>query len=171
MLVFAINIGDSVPMRAFVYLFLVLGIAVTLYSLESGDARAEDKQPVSTQTAPNSDVVFDISVHTVDELRGVLQRAEILVSQPKSASQPANIALMLHGPEIKYFSIGQYSQYKDIVDLAARLDAYNVVELKMCETAMKDFGIEKSDIPSFIEFVPNGEVELNQLSRRGYSIQ
>ena len=170
MLVFTINIGDSVRMRGLIYLFLVVGVAVTLYLLEFSDIRAEDTQSASIQTEPN-DVAFDISVHTIDELRDVLQRAEELVSQPKSASQPANIALMLHGPEIKYFSIGQYAQYKDVVDLAAKLDAYNVVELKMCETAMKDFGIKKNDIPSFIEFVPSGESELKQLSRRGYSIQ
>ena len=170
MLVFTINIGDSVRMRGLIYLFLVVGVAVSLYLLEFSDIGAEDTQPASIQTKPN-DVAFDISVHTIDELRDVLQRAEALVSQPKSASQPANIALMLHGPEIKYFSIGQYAQYKDVVDLAAKLDAYNVVELKMCETAMKDFGIKKNDIPSFIEFVPSGESELKQLSRRGYSIQ
>ncbi|MCK4743756.1 MAG: DsrE family protein [Sulfuriflexus sp.] len=157
-------------MRGLIYLFLVVGVAVSLYSLDSSDVRAEDTQPVSIQTAADG-VAFDISVHTIDELRDVLQHAETLAQQPKSASQPANIALMLHGPEIKYFSIGQYAQYKDVVDLAAKLDAYNVVELKMCETAMKDFGIEKNDIPSFIEFVPNGDAELKQLSRRGYSIQ
>ena len=157
-------------MRGFIYLFLVVGVAVALYSLEFSAIETEDTPPASIQTEPN-DVAFDISVHTIDELRDVLQRAEALVSQPKSASQSANIALMLHGPEIKYFSIGQYAQYKDVVDLAAKLDAYNVVELKMCETAMKDFGITKSDIPSFIEFVPSGESELKQLSRRGYSIQ
>ena len=155
-----------------------MSVAAVLYLLQPHDSAITTEQiqtlPV-TKSAPASvkkadNIVFDISVHDVDELRKVLKRAELLVSSPKSASQPANIALMLHGPEIEYFSIDKYAQYKDIVDLAARLDAYNVVELKMCETAMKGLGVKKDDIPSFIEFVPNGDVEMERLSRRGFSI-
>ena len=174
MLVFMINIGDSGLMRRFIYILLVMGVAAALYLLEPDDTNAADtgNVPLITDGPPVADnnIAFDISVHDLDELRKVLQRAEELVSTPKSASQPANIELLLHGPEIKYFAINQYGQYKDIVDLAARLDAYNVVELKMCETAMKDFGVKKDDIPSFIEFVPNAEIELEKLSRRGFSI-
>jgi len=166
-------------MRPLTYLFLIMAVAAGLYLLDSADSvntapeqvqvlPATSSVPVIANSAEN--MAFDISVHNADELRKVLERAEMLVSSPKSASQPANIALMLHGPEIEYFSINKYAQYKDIVDLAARLDAYNVVELKMCETAMKDFGIKKDDIPGFIEFVPNGDVELKQLSQRGFSI-
>jgi len=161
-------------MRAISYLFLALSVAAFLYlvELDDSDGVSGRGDPASTSSSAKvrNGLVFDISVHNIDELRGVLQRAEKLVSTPKSADEPANIALMLHGPEIQYFSIDKYAEYKDIVDLAARLDAYNVVELKMCETAMKDFGIKKNDIPGFIEFVPNGETELKELARRGFSI-
>jgi len=178
MLVFRINIGNSGLMRILVYLCLVISVAGVLYYIDSSAITATDaeNQPVKalpavgSKTSNGANVVFGISVHKVDELRQVLQRAEELVSQPKSASQPANIQLLLHGPEIQFFSIDKYPQYKDIVDLAARLDAYNVVELKMCETAMKDLGVKKDDIPGFIEFVPNGDIELEKLSRRGFSV-
>ena len=163
-------------MRAVIYLFLVIGIAVILYWQEFGESTAVNvAEPLSghassLQVIPENNVVFDISVHSVDELRSILRRAEELVTGPRSASQPATIAIMLHGREIEYFAIDKYAEYRDIVDLAARLDAYNVIEFKMCETAMKDYGIEKTNIPGFIEFVPNGDRELEQLSRKGYAI-
>lgn len=158
-------------MRGIVYLLVVVGVAAGLYLQGSGDQNAANALSPSPQPGESeSNLVFDISVHSVDEMRKVLARVDQLMTGPRSASQPANIALLLHGQEIEYFTIDKYDQYRDIVDLSAKLDAYNVIEFKMCETAMKDFGVEKSDIPGFIEFVPNGDRELEQLSRKGYAI-
>ncbi len=176
MLVFRENFSNYEAMRTFISLFLVLGTAVVLYFQGSTPIEADNLvapiAQISTQPAPlaQKNVVFDISVHTVDQLRGVLKRAEELASGPRSAAQPANISIMLHGKEIEYFTIDHYKQYQDIVDLSAKLDAYNVIQFKMCETAMKDFGITKDNIPSFIEFVPDGELEINKLVRQGYTI-
>lgn len=174
MLVFIGNFSDYVLMRTFISMFLVLAAAIVLYFQELSPIEADNlanNEPPPQATLPAGEkVVFDISVKTVDQLRGVLNRAEELASGPRSAAQPANISIMLHGKEIKYFTIDRYKQYQDIVDLSAKLDAYNVIQFKMCETAMKDFGIKKDNIPSFIEFVPDGELEIKRLAEQGYTI-
>ena len=176
MLVFIENFSDYIAMRTLITLFLVFATAIVLYFQGSTPIEADNLvAPIartSTQpaTSAQNNVVFDISVHTAEQLRDVLKRAEELASGPRSAAQPANISIMLHGKEIEYFTIDHYKQYQDIVDLSAKLDAYNVIQFKMCETAMKDFGIKKDNIPSFIEFVPDGELEINKLARQGYTI-
>jgi len=163
-------------MRTFIILFFVFGTATVLYFQDSTNTQTSTPEQSISKAASlepsvaQSGVVFDISVHSVEQLRGVLKRAESLASGPRSAAQPANISLMLHGKEIEYFTIDHYSEYRDIVDLSAKLDAYNVIEFKMCETAMKDFGIDKDNIPGFIEFVPDGELEIQSLVGRGYTI-
>jgi len=159
-------------MRILISLFLVFGVALLLYLQGSDGKPVQSDSALSnlTSTEMQSNIVFDISVHNVEQLRDILLRAEKIALEPRSATQPATISIMLHGREIEYFTIDHYSQYRDIVDLAAKLDAYNVIEFKMCETAMKDFGIKKSNIPGFIEFVPNADVEIKELARKGYVI-
>jgi len=159
-------------MKTLISLSFVLTVAVVLYFQGFDEIDADNQvQSVAQITAPvQPNVVFDISVQSVEQLREVLKRAESLASVPRSAAQPASISLMLHGKEIEFFTIDHYNQYRDIVDLSAKLDAYNVIEFKMCETAMKDFGIKKDNIPSFIEFVADGELEIKNLSRQGYTI-
>lgn len=112
--------------------------------------------------------VMDISVHTPDEIRKVLKRAEQVYQTPRPGNEHPSIALVLHGPEVEYFAIRNYSKYKDIVDLAARLDAYKVIDIKMCNTMVRDRGLEQKDIPAFIEMIPYGPDEVERLTREGY---
>ena len=98
----------------------------------------------------------------------VLKRAEALATTPNSAERPEKIALVLHGPEIRHFQISQYQQNREIVDLAAKLDAFNVIDIKMCNTAMSSMGINKTDIPAFVEIVPYGPSEIERLQSKGF---
>ena len=78
--------------------------------------------------------------------------------------------MVLHGPEIDIFSIENYPKYKDIVDLAAKLDAYNVIEVKMCQTMMRMRGLKNNNVPGFIELVPYGPDEVEKLRQRRYVV-
>ncbi len=69
---------------------------------------------------------------------------------------------------MEFFSIGNYEKYKDIVDQAARLDAFDVVDVQICQTMMDVHGLERDDIPSFIEQVPFGPGEVERLTQQGY---
>ena len=135
---------------------------------ESGPvSEAEVLEPPSMDALPKK-AVLDITVHTIDELKVLLDRAEELAMVPQPPGEEASVILVLHGPEVEFFSISNYDRYKDIVDQAARLDAFDVVDVKICQTMMEIKGIPRADIPSFIEQVPQGPVEVERLVREGY---
>jgi len=112
--------------------------------------------------------VLDISVHTIEGLRVLLDRAEELAMRPQAQGEEASVVLVLHGPEVEFFSIRNYEKYKDIVDQAARLDAFDVVDVKICQTMLGEQGIDRDDIPSFIEQVSLGPEEVDRLVQQGY---
>jgi len=124
-----------------------------------------EPEPAGT---PVERVVLDISVHTVGELQVLLDRAEDLADELNEPDSGASIILVLHGPEVEYFSRKNYDRYRDIVDQAARLDAIDLVDVKICQTMMRLKGIERDDIPDFIEQVPLGPAEINRLIGEGY---
>ena len=132
---------------------------------ESGSAPSKDVLPEAG--VPNK-AVLDITVHTIDELKVLFDRAEQLALAPQPPGGEASVVLVLHGPEVEFFSISNYDRYKDIVDQAARLDAFDVVDVKICQTMMEIRGIPRDDIPAFIEQVPLGTVEVERLVREGY---
>jgi intracellular sulfur oxidation DsrE/DsrF family protein len=113
---------------------------------------------------------YDIVLHTPEQIREVLQRAEQISKAPRPANEQASIAMVLHGPEIDIFAIENYPKYRDIVDLAAKLDAYNVIEVKMCQTMMRKRGLKNNDVPGFIELVPYGPDEVEKLRNNGYVV-
>ena len=113
--------------------------------------------------------VFDISVHSIEELEVLFDRAEDLARRPRPVGGEDNIVLVLHGPEVEFFAISNYERYRSLVDRAARLDAFDVVDVRICQTMMQQFGIEADDIPAFIEQVPNGAREVERLTREGYT--
>ncbi len=142
-------------------------------------------QPVATDTAeyavagpvtgfglPSTEfpakAVLSVSVHTIEELEVLLERAEQYAMTPRSRKEEANIVLVLHGPEVEFFSTRNYDKYKTVVDRAARLDAFDIVDVKICQTMMSMNGIERDDIPSFIEQVSLGPAEIDRLEAEGY---
>jgi hypothetical protein len=132
----------------------------------AGPGHARDEPPAAEADPVRT--VLDISVHTKEELQFLLDRAEQLAMKPRPAGRDDRIVLILHGPEVEFFSTRNYDRYKDIVDQAARLDAFDIVDVKICQSMMKVQGIERDDIPSFIEQVPFGEAEIERLVGEGY---
>ncbi len=112
--------------------------------------------------------VLDISVHSLDELRVLLNRAEQLSSRLLGAQEGASVVLVLHGPEVEFFSRKNYDKYKDVVDQAAQLDAFDIVDVKICQTMMNISGVARDDIPAFIDQVPDGRIEVERLQNEGY---
>ena len=110
----------------------------------------------------------DVSLHTRQEILELLKNTARVFHGPKPEGSEPTISLVLHGPEIEFFTIRNYDKNKDIVDLAARLKAYRHVEIKMCQTMMQEKGLTINDIPAFIEIVPYGPDELKRLIQNGY---
>lgn len=112
--------------------------------------------------------VYDISLHEARDLQLLLGRLEMLASQPRAQTDKPEIALVLHGPELNFFAIRNYAEHQALVDLAAKLDAFQIIEIKACLTKMRELHLEPSDLPGFIELVPLGPEEVRRLEGDGY---
>ena len=167
------------------YLYIIVIAAALLlagyYLLQPGALQQPESspQPGAADVADEPDTqadeqdtrvraVLDISVHTIEGLRVLFDRAEQLAMRPQAQGVDDSIVLILHGPEVEFFSIKNYDKYKDIVDQAARLHAFDVVDVKICQSMMGLRGVARDDIPAFIEQVPVGPDEVEQLVQEGY---
>jgi hypothetical protein len=119
-------------------------------------------------TIGNQRYVFDVSDHTPEELMAVLRRASEISQLSNPDFSDLNIALVLHGPDMAMFARRNYDQHKELVDLAARLDAFDIIDFKICETAMGQLGYSDDDFPAFLERVPYAPEELKRLKGEGY---
>jgi len=134
-------------------------------SLQAGD---EGLPPIAPE--PGTNRVYDITLHDPGELMLLLRRLERLGGGPQASGTQPSVALVLHGPELAYFARDHYDHYRELVDLAARLDAFHVIEVKACRTRMKALGLKPEDMPAFIELVPYGPDEVERLRREGYLV-
>ena len=112
--------------------------------------------------------VARIQAHTPEEVGSILNRAEDLMAQQDSYSQEKPIALILHGEEAQAFLRSNYGSHKELVDLAAKLDAFNVIDVQICETWMSMNKVDRSEIPAFINTVPFGPAAEQALKGSGY---
>lgn len=151
---------------------VVAGIAAMVYLAVAPQSRVPMEPasalPAASLTAEAGRYLFNVTLHTPEEITGLLTRAEELAKTMRTDNRHTGIALVLHGPEIEIFAKKNYSRFQKTVDQAARLDAGRIIEVKMCRTEMKYLGIREEDIPAFIELVPYGPDEETRLRRSGY---
>lgn len=149
---------------------LIAGMAAAWLaaSLQHRSPSEPPPAPTTGITAEEGRYLFSITLHTPDEIAGLLMRAEDLARARRAGPNDAGIVLVLHGPEIEIFAKKNYAQFQQTVDRAARLDAGRIIEVKMCRTEMQRLGIAEEDVPAFIELVPYGPDEEKRLRRSGY---
>ncbi len=116
----------------------------------------------------NTQYLFDVSNHSAEELEALLYRAEEIREAHAEGYDDLEIVLILHGPDINFFRQENYIKHKPIVDLAAKLDAYDIIDMKICETTMSNMGVARSEVPAFIESVPYAPDEIRRLGEEGY---
>jgi len=97
------------------------------------------------------------------EVADALKRAESLYLEGKLSELTDPISIVLHGPEVEIFFKDKYDEYKNIVDLAARLSAFGVVNVQVCETQTGIMGRSRSSVHSFIGTVPFGPTKVKRL--------
>lgn len=95
---------------------------------------------------------------------GALERAERFYFK-ESASQEAYspVVLVIHGSEVGIFFKENYEMYKSIVDLAARLSAFNVIDIRVCETSARGLGLDLKTLFPFVDTVVYGPTEVVRL--------
>ena len=120
------------------------------------------------EVVPNNKYIAQIELHTVDELQEVLDRASKISATDEGYNRSSPIQLVLHGEEVRIFLHKNYEKNKSVVDLAARLDAFNVIDIKVCEYWLGEHSLSTDQLPPFIDSVPFGPVEEQNLKRNGY---
>ncbi len=145
---------------------VLLAIVLVACSEESGKAPATDGEEV----APGLEgrLVARIESHTAEELESILRRAESTIDSGRGFPDFEPVEFILHGPEAEFFIHRNYERHREIVDLAARLDAFGVIDVKICEQWMAVNGVSRGDLPAFIDTVPFGPRAEEQLLREGY---
>lgn len=128
----------------------------------------ESSRPQSIPDLPAPRQVYDITLHDPEQLTLLLKRLDAVTASPNAQHQTPQIALVLHGPEVAFFARRNYAEHRELVDLAAKLDAFQVIEVKVCETRMRGLGLEVEDMPAFVEPVPFGPAEVERLAEEGY---
>lgn len=117
--------------------------------------------------AEQGQFLAQLHAHTPAELSRVLDRAEKWSEMHDGyINQP--IAVVLHGSEANAFLKENYLQYRSLVDQAAKLDAFNVVDIQICERWMGNNEVSRDQIPPFIDTVTYGPQRIKSLIKAGY---
>lgn len=113
--------------------------------------------------------VAKVELHTPEELKALFDRAEnYLANHNNYNNKTSPIAVVLHGPEVRVFQRKNYDKFKMLVDQAARLDAYNIIDVRVCEIWMSADNASIGELPPFVETVPDGPKLERELLNDGY---
>ena len=106
----------------------------------------------------------DISIHTPQELFDILERADTLLENGTySVVDSSPVVFLLHGDEARILFKAQYENNKPIIDLAAKLSAFKVVNIKVCDIWMQKNNLYSSDLQPFVSIVGNAITEAERL--------
>ena len=111
--------------------------------------------------------VADIELQNSQQLIELLQRASQLLLDGVAAQDGIpEVSFVLHGPVIKDLLKQNYAGNLQMVNLAARLSALQVVEIKVCRTWMGLNDLEESDLQPFVVPVNLAGSEVERLREK-----
>jgi intracellular sulfur oxidation DsrE/DsrF family protein len=148
------------------WLFL-LALLPNLFLAQVNHSEAAD-QLITADSKTLSGYVARINLDKADQVYEALQRAEAYFqkkqqSNPTSSPAVPPIAFVIYGPDVGMFFKENYSDFKPIVDLAARLSALEVIDIKVCQVSYEREGLDKSTLFPFVTTVPFGPAEISRL--------
>ena len=110
----------------------------------------------------------DVANYSEADILALMNKAEALFNSVADKSVDEPWPFILHGSEIHLFNMANYSEHKELIDLAAKLDAYGVVDFKVCKRWMTGFGFDPASLPRFIEAIEDGPQTSSLLKEKGY---
>lgn len=134
---------------------------------------AESRPPSADAQQPQFSIddnpyVFDVASHSRQNLLAVLKRANEVATDSSGNLKQLNITVVVHGRRVRWFDKQNYEENKELVDLAAKLDALDVINVKIDQQAMQEFGVQDENVPDFIERVPFAADEITRLQGSGH---
>ncbi|MFW1677209.1 hypothetical protein ACFVYJ_05440 [Pontibacter sp. JAM-7] len=136
--------------------FLVLAMGVVAAPLQSPVPQSESR------------FMAYLVKHTPTELEYLFQRAAMLAQDSSEVRQHEPIVFILHGDETFAFLNANAQRFSNLIGLARQLDEQHIIDVRVCEAWMLDHGIQRADLPDFIDTVPNGPEYGRQLKQSGY---
>ncbi len=125
-------------------------------------------QLLTADSKTQSGYVARINLDKAGQVYEALQRAEAFFQEKQQSTQALSaalppIAFVIYGPDVEMFFRENYSEYKSIVDLAARLSAFEVIDIKVCQVSYESEGLDRSTLLPFVTTVPFGPAEISRL--------
>ncbi|MAT84660.1 MAG: hypothetical protein CMQ43_08960 [Gammaproteobacteria bacterium] len=145
-----------------------LRLALSMLAAWAIVSTAHAAAPPATESNPllESRVYLQISPDGADELDELFAALEDSVAADEA--QPDPVVVVLHGSEASRFLRRNYLDNQPLVDRAAKLKAFDRIDLRMCETWMRRNGVVRDDLLPFIDTVPLAPEEVDRLEREGY---
>ena len=110
-------------------------------------------------------VVYDVSVSSVSSFTHVLDRVSYLNTIYNADPFESSIVMVLHGNEIPFFAIKNYTKYKELMNRAQSLVNSGNIRFRMCKLAAEGQGFKPGDIHGFVEMVPMVDAEIIRLQQ------
>ena len=129
-----------------------LSSSLVAISLSFGGFVAAESLHAGNVSTPK--YVAKIQAHTPAELSDILSRLDSLLQKDGAYPSSQPLALVLHGDEARAFLQENYQDHRELVDLAARLDAFNAVDIQICETWLRGAKVQQGELPAFVETGP-----------------
>lgn len=131
---------------------------------------ADNNAPWGHATATDTDykphkVVYDVSTYSMAAFSNVLDRISYLNTVYQADPFDSSIIMVLHGDEIPYFAIKNYSRHKALMTRARSLENSGNIEFRMCKLAAEAHGFKPEDIHGFVEMVPMADAEIIRLQQ------
>ena len=147
---------------------ILLSLLISSFFTQSAYAQSAFTQSAyeqSVRPVENTAYIARIELHTAEELMAALQRSNDFFDA--SDLQPVTpIAFVLHGPEAKVFFREHYKKNQQLVDLAAKLTALKMVDIKVCKVWMGSEGLTEGQLMPFVGTVSIGPVEEQRLLKQ-----
>jgi intracellular sulfur oxidation DsrE/DsrF family protein len=128
--------------------------------------QAQDLELATADQRPEisySGFVARIDLERAGDLLSALRRAEAYYQAEGMNLDHPPLAFVVYGPPVAMFFKKNYKRYSEVVDLAAKLTALNVIDVKVCKYSYVKEGLDDKNLLPFVSTVPFGPDEVVRL--------
>lgn len=122
--------------------------------------------PAAAPPVPPDPAYLEVSPDGTDDLLALLEDLDQALLSDEPQSNP--VVVILHGPEAEPFIRSNYPDHRALIDRAARLKAFQRLDLRMCESWMQRNGFDRDDLLPFVDPIPYAPEEVERLRAAGY---
>ena len=96
----------------------------------------------------------------------ILDRVDELFNSARQGERFAPVVFLMHGDEARVMFKSSYPDHKRVVDLAAKLSAFGVIDIQVCDYWLDTRKLPRSEVQPFVNFVPYAPKEKKRLIKQ-----